>query len=122
MLIHKDLIREHLHITQDNLVNIRSETLCVSWNLAEVNQLIQDRMKLPIVSHQNTQTEARQTHILTEPPQLTVMLTTNAYTSDIILLRIILDELCKAHELVLILFLHISQITFIHHFFSRLNR
>lgn len=59
MLIHKGLIWEHLHITQDNLVNIRSKTLRISWNLAEVNQLIQDCMKLLIVSLQNTQTETR---------------------------------------------------------------
>ena len=49
------------------------------------------------------------------------MLTTTPYTSDIIFLRIILDELREAHKLVLVFSLQINLIAFIHQFFSWLD-
>lgn len=60
-----------------------------------MNQFIQNSMKILIFGYQDTESEPRETDILAETPQLESRFEWNDYTSNIILLGILLNDLSK---------------------------
>lgn len=97
----------NIYVKPSPKTNVRREALRVRGHLAEVAKLIQHRVQLGIPSDQNAQSEAGKPEILAESPQLQRTIALQNYDRDIVLDRIVLEQLCERNELVLALLLGI---------------